>query len=135
MAEYTRPLPSPTKFSRGFWEGAKRHELVVQRCRDCGRYRHSPKPACPHCLSTDTEWARVSGRGTVYTYTVHYRAPAPAFGSDLPLVTALIELEEGPLMMSNIVGCPPEKVSIGMPVEVVFEDATEQITFPRFKPR
>ena len=135
MAEYQKPVPVPTAESQEYWAGCKRHELLIQRCRSCGRFQFYPRAVCTGCLSQDLEWAKASGRGTVYSYSVVYRAPSKAFAADAPYATAIVELEEGVRMMSNVVGCPPEEVRIGMPVEVVFEDVSDEIALPKFRPR
>jgi uncharacterized OB-fold protein len=89
------------------------------------------------CGSRDVTWKQASGRGTVYTFSIVQRAPTPGFAEDVPFVNAIVELEEGPRMMSSLVGVEPEpsKVSVGMPVEVTFEDITEEISLPKFRPR
>jgi uncharacterized OB-fold protein len=137
MAEpkaYKKPLPRVDEETRGYWEALARHELYVQRCRDCGTTRFYPRAVCPKCLSSATEWLRASGRGTVYTFTVTHQSQAPGFREELPYVLAYVELAEGPRLMTNIVGCAPDAVRIGMPVEVVFEDVTPEITLPKFRP-
>jgi hypothetical protein len=132
---YNKPLPSPSPITQGFWAAAHRHEFLLQRCRNCRRYIHYPRAACPHCLSQDLEWAPASGRGAIYSYTVARRPTASVFADMTPYVIAIVELEEGPRMTTNIVGCPPEEVRIGMPVEVVFDDVTDEVTLVKFRPR
>lgn len=134
MKKYSKPLPRVDEESKGFWEACQRHELYVQRCRACGSFRHYPRSVCPECLSGDTEWVRSSGRGTVYTFTVTYQNQAAGFRDDLPYALAYVELEEGVRMLTNIVGCTPDAVCISMPVEVVFDDVTSEVTLPKFKP-
>ena len=129
-----RPLPRIDEESRGFWEALARHELYFQRCRACHTARFPPRAVCPACLSSATEWIRASGRGTVYTFTVTHQNPAPGFREALPYVLAIVELAEGPRIMTNIVGCAPDSVRIGMPVEVVFEDVTPEVTLAKFRP-
>jgi uncharacterized OB-fold protein len=129
-----RPLPIPDQDTRPYWEAARRHELLIQRCRACGQHYFYPRPYCPQCLSPETEWVRASGRGTVYSFTVNHRAAHPAFADRLPYVVALIDLAEGPRMMSTIVECDPADVHIGMAVEVTFEDVTDEISLPVFRP-
>ena len=135
MPDYAGPLPVPTPESRPFWEAARRHELSLQRCRACGRHVFYPRAACPHCLSPDLEWQRVSGRGTLHTFTIVHRG-AKNFPLAVPYVLAVVELEEGPRLMTNLVGveADPVRVRIGMPVEVVFEDVSSEVTLPRFRP-
>ena len=132
--EYKKPLPVPSELSPPFWESCRRHELVVQRCHSCAAFRFPPAPLCPECLSEATEWKRVSGRGRVFSFVVFRRVYHPAFEADLPYTVALVELDEGPRLISNVVGCPPEDVTCDMPVEVVFEDVTPEVTLPKFRP-
>ncbi len=132
--KYAKPVPRIDEESKGFWEACQRHELYVQRCRDCSRLRYYPRALCPACLSDDTEWVRCSGRGTVYTFTATYQNQAPGFRDEVPYVLAYVELAEGVRVLTNIVGCAPDAVRIGMPVEVVFEDVTPDVTLPKFKP-
>jgi uncharacterized OB-fold protein len=134
-SKYAKPLPRLDEESKGYWEACQRHELVVQRCGSCGTLRHYPRALCPNCLSDRVEWQRCSGRGTVYTFTVTHQNQAPGFRDALPYVLAYVELDEGVRLLTNIVECAPDAVRIGMPVEVVFEAATPEITLPRFKPR
>ena len=137
MAEpkaYRKPLPRVDEESRGFWEALARHELWFQRCRDCGTKRFYPRAVCTHCLSSSTEWVRASGRGSVYTFTVTHQNQSPGFREELPYVLAVVELEEGVRMMTNVVGCAPDAVRIGMPVEVVFDDVTPDVTLAKFRP-
>lgn len=129
-----RPLPQPTEWSEGFWQACARGELVIQRCEDCLRLRHYPQPMCPHCRSTRSDWHRVSGRGSVYSYAVCHRAFHPAFAGAVPYVVATIELEEGVRMVADLAGVEPERVRIGMPVRVAFERVTDEIALPRFRP-
>jgi uncharacterized OB-fold protein len=126
-----RPMPSPSQLTAGFWDAARRHELVVQRC-ECGRYRHYPQLLCPDCSSASWAWATVSGRGTVYTFTVTYRAFHPAWADQLPYAVATVELDEGVRMVSDLPSEDTEVVRIGMPVEVFFDDQ-ESVTLPRFR--
>ncbi len=135
MSEYSGPLPVPTPETRPFWDASRRHELVLQRCRACGRCFFYPRAACPHCLSGDVEWQRVSGRGTLHTFTVVHRGQRN-FPLPTPYVIAIVELAEGPRLMTNLVGIEPDpaKIRIGLPVEVVFADVSAEIALPRFRP-
>ncbi len=132
-----KPLPTPTKENAPFWEGLKQREFRLQRCRSCGSYRWLPKPACPSCLSEDTEWVRASGEGTLWTYSTVFRSGS-AFNDDRPFITAVVELKEKPLkclVLSWLVNCRPEDIRIGMPVKVTFEDIRgEDITLYKFVP-
>lgn len=135
MPEYNKPLPLVHEETQPFWEGTKRHELVIQKCRDCGKFRFYPRAICPHCFSYNTEWTKVSGRGKIYSFTIAHRAASPVFRQDIPYNIAIIELQEGVRMMSNIVECRNEDLKVDMPVEVVFDDVTPEITLFRFKVR
>ena len=137
QARPKKPLPTPTPDNQPFWDALKQHELRIQQCTDCRHYRWLPKPACPNCMSTNAEWAKVSGEGTVWTFTEIHRS-GPAFEEDVPFVAAAIELKEQPLkclMLSWVVDCKPEDVYIGMPVKVKFEDIPdEDMTLYKFVP-
>ncbi|MBW2497972.1 MAG: OB-fold domain-containing protein [Deltaproteobacteria bacterium] len=128
----TRPLPQQTELAEGYWEAARRHELAVQRCTDCGVLRHYPQERCPECLSAAVEWAALSGRGTIYTYVVAHAAFHPFFQDRLPYVVATIDLEEGIRMVSDL-DEPEDAIQIGAPVEVFFEELAGEITLPRFR--
>jgi uncharacterized OB-fold protein len=130
---YARPLPELQGFSKDFYEWCKKHELRFQRCGDCGAWRHVPREMCAECGSWRWEWSRSSGRGSVFTWTVVVRAMHPAFESDVPLAPAVIEMEEGVRLLSQVVDCQPQELEIGMPVEVVFDDVTAEITLPKFR--
>lgn len=134
MSAYGGPLPEITAESRPFWDGCRRHELLVQRCRACGTFQHYPRGVCARCWGADLEWRPSAGRGTVYTFTVVHRSQAPGFKERLPYVLAYVELEEGVQVLTNLVGCAPGDVAIGMPVRVTFEDVTPEVSLPRFVP-
>jgi len=133
-APASKPVPVPTRETQPYWEGCKSHELRIQKCAACGHAQFYPRLYCTACMSDKVEWIKASGRGKVLSFTIVYRPVTQAFAGDVPYVVALITLDEGPQLMSNVVGCPPEQVSIGMPVEVTFEDWTEEISVPKFKP-
>lgn len=134
MAEPLKPIPVPNEDSKRFWEGCNAGRLVLQQCRACGHVRFYPRVCCTECASTDTEWIAATGRGTVYSHTTVYRAPSAAFKADVPYVLALVTLDEGPRMMTNIIGCAPDEVAIDMPVKVVFDRVSEDIAVPKFEP-
>jgi uncharacterized OB-fold protein len=134
MSEYKKPLPDITPESRPFWEGCRRHQFLLQRCRSCGAFQHYPRGICAACWGTDLEWRPSSGRGAVYTFTVTHRSQARGFKDEVPYVVAWVELEEGVQVATNIVGCDPARVAIGMPVQVTFEEANADVSIPRFKP-
>lgn len=129
---YAIPLPVPTELTAAFWEYLKEGQLRIQRCRKCRAYQHLPWEICKKCHSFDLEWAPVSGEGTVYTYATVYRPPTPAFTPGY--VIAVIELKEGVRVHTNLVECEPDEVRIGMPVKVVFEKVSDDITLFKFAP-
>ena len=134
--EYNKPLPSPVgpELSKPFWDAAKRHELMVPRCRTCSNLFFYPREVCPDCLSSDLEWTAVSGRGRLHSYTVVYQPANPAFRDDVPYIYAMVQLDEGPRMISNLVDCPIEDVEMDMPVSAIFDDVTPEVTLVKFKP-
>ncbi len=134
MADYKKPLPVINEETRPFWEYCRKRELRMQKCRQCGYIRYPISFVCPRCSCLEAEWTLLSGKGTVYTFTVYRVAYHPAFKDDLPYVVAIIQLVEGPRMESNIIGCRVEDVRVEMPVIVSFEDIADQATLPKFKP-
>lgn len=132
MDTYVKPLPKPTETSRPFWDAAKQHRLQLQHCGGCQSFIYYPRDRCPHCLSDQLEWRPVSGKGKVYSYTTVRRASVRSF-ADKPYVLAIVELDEGIRMTTNI-EAPPESVKIGMPVTVFFDDVTPERTLVKFKP-
>jgi uncharacterized OB-fold protein len=133
---YNLPLPRPQPETDFYWEKAKAHELWLMHCDDCGKSYFYPRAICPECFSRNTRWIQASGRGTLHAFAIVHRAPQPAFRDKVPYVTCLVELEEGPRMPSNLVEVEPDPahIKIGMPVQVVFDDVTAEITLPKFKP-
>ncbi len=132
---YKGALPRPTPETQPFWDGTRAHRLMLPWCLDCGRPHFYPRSLCPLCMSPSLEWRQASGRGAVHTFVINH---TPARGFDtVPYVIAVIDLAEGPRMLSNVVveGEPtPEKVWIDMPVEVFFDEVTAGVTLPRFRP-
>jgi hypothetical protein len=129
-----KPEPVPTPETLQFWEGTLRGELRIQRCRECDQAYFYPRPFCPSCLSNDVEWIAASGRATLHTYVINHRPP-PGFADDAPYAIAVVELEEGPRMMTNIVGVEntPENLVLDMNLEVTFEPHGDQMV-PKFRP-
>jgi uncharacterized OB-fold protein len=127
--------PVPVPESRPYWVAARRHELTLPYCTACGVFHYYPRAACPHCLSGALEWRRVSGRGRLHTFTIVHRGPKD-FPLGTPYVLAMVELDEGPRLMTNLVGvaADPAAVRIGMPVEVVFMDVSDAAALPHFRP-
>ena len=134
MTTYNKPIPVPSPSTEFFWTGVKEHQLLLQQCDKCSAYRFPPSPICPECLSSDYTVKPVSGKGTVFTFGVYHRLYNPAFEEDLPYTVGMIELEEGPRLVSNVVGIAPDDVYCGMPVEVTFDDITDDATLYKFKP-
>jgi uncharacterized protein len=135
MSEYRKPIPRINGDNQEFWAGCKAHRLRFQKCKTCGHVRWPASFICPICYSRETEWIVSGGKGKVYTFVVYHVAYDPAFESDLPYVVADVELEEGPRLVTNIVGCRPEEVECEMPVEVTWQDITEEFSLPKFQPR
>ncbi len=127
-----RPRPAITQDNSFFFEGAKQHKLLIQRCAACGTLRHPPRPSCAKCRSFDWDTLEASGRGTIYSFVVNHYPQVPAF--DYPLVVALVELEEGTRLIANVSGITPESAAIGMAVEVGFEDFDDDLSLPVFHP-
>ncbi len=136
MTDYAKPLPKTDPVTAPFWDSLQREKIEVQRCDDCENYVFYPRALCPHCSSRRLKWTPVSGRGRIYTMTIVHKAPGPAFKADVPYVVALVELDEGCRMMTNIVAveADPSAVKIGMPVEIVYEAVTDAVTLPKFRP-
>jgi uncharacterized OB-fold protein len=131
---YQKPLPIRTPDNARYWDSAKEHALKLQRCGQCGKFRYPPGPFCPSCLSDDFQWQPVSGRGTIYSFIIVHQRYDPSFAEDLPYNVAVVQLEEGPRLVTNIAGIANEAISVGMPVRVTYEDVTEEFTLPKFTP-
>jgi len=134
MPEWNKPLPTISGETKPYWDNCRRGRLLIQKCDSCGEYQFYPRGICANCWSNDIQWITSSGKGTVWTFTVTYQNGTPGFAEDVPYVLALVELEEGVRMFTNIVECDPRSVTIGMPVEVTFIQATNQISVQYFKP-
>ncbi len=135
---YTKPRPNIDHDIKPFWDGLREHKFLLMRCKTCGEW-YWPAAYCRHHegkpFMQDMEWTEASGKGTVFVYNIHHVAFNPAFNDDIPYVLALIELDEGPMFGTNIIGCKPEDVSIGMRVEIVYEDWPEEdFTIPKMRP-
>jgi uncharacterized OB-fold protein len=129
----SRPLPEIDRALAPFFAAAKKHRLVVQRCGGCGTLRFPPRELCSSCLSTEVTWVEVSGRGEIFSYNVMHQVYHPAFATEVPYAVVVVKLAEGPKMISNLVDCPVDEIQIGLPVEVVFEPASAEITLPKFR--
>ncbi len=134
MAEWPKFTPLPTEDSAPYWRYCAAGELRTQKCGDCGHVRFPPSVVCPRCLSEQSQWTRLSGRGKVWSWVVFHQAYYPGYADDVPYNTAIVELEEGPRMHTNIVGCENDDIYIGMPVEVLFDPIDDGIHLPKFRP-
>lgn len=133
-ASAPKAVPVATPTTRPYWEGTQAGELRLQRCADCGHHFLYPRVRCPKCGSADAPWVRASGRAKLYSYVINHM-PAPGWEADGPYVIALVQLEEGPRMMSSLVGVPPDPAHLvlDMPLQVRFE-ARGTMMLPVFAP-
>jgi hypothetical protein len=127
-------LPTIEDDTRPFWDAAKERQFLIRRCRACGKAHHYPRPFCPHCWSDDVEWAVASGRATLYTWSVVYANDLPPFSERVPYVAAVVDLEEGLRVMTNVVDCDPSELQIGMALTVEYRTLTDEIDVPVFRP-
>jgi uncharacterized OB-fold protein len=127
-----RPIPYPDTLTAGYWQHAREGRFALPRCESCGQHHFYPRPACPHCGGARIAWAEASGRGTVYSFSVVHRAPGPAFAGDVPYVVAIVETEEGPHLLTRIVGIAPDQVRIGMKLRVRFDRVSNDVALPVF---
>ena len=135
--ELNRPLPSPiTPEAQPYWDGLKENKLMLPKCDDCGKPFFYPRVLCPNCHSRNISWMQASGRGKLYSFQIAHRSLNRAFKVELPCVMAMIELEEGPRVLSNLINIEPDPnvVKCDMPVEVVFEKQNDDITLALFQP-
>jgi uncharacterized OB-fold protein len=132
--EYQKPLPVKTEENAPYWESAKRHALEMQRCGDCGRFRYPVAMFCPFCLSDKTEWQLISGKAAVYSFIIVHQRYDPSFANDLPYNVAVVELDEGPRLVTNIVGIANDQIRVGMPLMISYDDVTDEFTLPKFRP-
>jgi uncharacterized OB-fold protein len=133
--EYKLPIPVADEESGPFYRGARERKLMLLRCSDCGTWRMPGRERCIDCWSTESEWAQASGRGKLYSFGIMHQQYHPAFAEALPYNFAIVELAEGPRMISNIVDCASDALRIDMPLEAVYDDVSEETTLVRFRPR
>ena len=131
---YAKPVPEPSRDSKPYWDALNEGRLVIQQCAACGRLRHYPRPVCDACYSMAVTWRPVSGRGRVHSWTVAHHPFHPGFKGAVPYVLATGDLAEGVRMVAQLRGLAPEAITIGLPVQVAFERATEGLTLPYFVP-
>lgn len=127
-----RPLPVIDTDTAPFWQAARENKLLIQRCRACGEHVFYPRSICPHCHRLELDWVEVSGRGRIYSYTVARRPAGPAFVEAVPYVLVLVDLEEGPRMLSNLQVGDVDSVRIGQRVQAGFEQVNDEVTVPVF---
>ena len=134
--EYNKPLPRPlsTELSKPFWDGAKRHELMMPRCKKCDYTFFYPREECPRCLENDLEVVQVSGKGRLHGFTIVRQPVNPAFREDVPYAYAVVQLDEGPRMISNIVDCEIDDLKVDMPLVAVYDEVSPEWTLVKFKP-
>jgi uncharacterized OB-fold protein len=125
-------LPTPEGDTIEFWEAAKEERLLIKHCLDCGAFSYYPRPFCPTCWSESVEWYEASGQGTLYTWSVIYNNDMPPFRDRVPYVAAIVELAEGPRMMTNVVDCPFDLLTVGMALQVTFQPISDEYTIPVF---
>lgn len=131
----TRLIPAKSELTQPYWDAADRGELVMQFCASCRQSTFPPRAHCPDCGSSELKWQAVSGKGTIYSYTIAHRPPHPVFADQCPMAIAVVELQEGPRMISNVVGVEPSKVEVGMAVHVAFESIDDSnVVLPVFSP-
>jgi uncharacterized OB-fold protein len=127
-------LPAPDLETVPFWDAAREGRLLVKHCNACGRNHYYPRPFCPTCWSDDVEWLEASGRATLYTWSVVHTNELPPFPERVPYVAAVVDLEEGPRMMTNVVDCEFDDLEVGMPLQAVFHPASDEWTIVQFRP-
>ncbi len=130
---YAKPLPRPTIDSKPFWDGLKEHRMVLQTCADCGKVRHYPRPVCDACLSMAVDWTEASGRGTVYSWTETHHPFHAGFRGEIPYILVTVDLDEGVRIQSQLIGASIDELRMGLPVEVCYVDATDEVTLPLFR--
>lgn len=134
MAEYRKPLPIVDNWNRPFWEAARQHRLILQRCAACGTLRHPPGPVCPACQSPEIAWQDATGRGRIWSWVRFHQNYFAGFADEIPYSVVMIELAEGPVLVSTLIDFPEgQDPAIGQPVEVVFEDVTSEFSLPKFR--
>lgn len=127
-------LPNPDFETQPYWDAAREHRLLIQRCTSCDRHQFYPRPFCAACWSTDTEWVEASGSATLYSFSVVHQNDLPPFPERVPYVAAVVDLAEGPRMTTNITGCDRDELAIGMDLRVAFEQTADDVVIPVFRP-
>jgi uncharacterized OB-fold protein len=130
---YNKPLPQPSIDSKPFWDGLKDRRVMLQTCDNCGLIRHYPRPVCDYCYSMEVNWTEASGRGAVYSWTQTHHPFHDGFRGEVPYILVMVDLAEGVRIQSQLIDAKFEDVRVGLPVEVVFVDATDEVTLPLFR--
>jgi uncharacterized OB-fold protein len=133
--QYSKPLPAISSLNRPYWDALKQRELRLQKCAGCGKVWYPPSPLCPACWSREFTWERLSGRGRVNSWVVFHQSYFRGYDDELPYNVAEVELEEGPRLLTNLVGIKNDEIRAGMPVEIVFDDVNAEVTLAKFRPR
>ena len=134
MKHITRPLPTITPDNQEFWNSTKEHAAKLQRCNVCGNFWYYPGPVCHHCGAQDWTWTALSGKGTIYSFSVLERAKGNPYENDVPIAIVLVRLEEGPVIMSNLFDYEPADLAIDAPVQMTYEDVNDEVTLAVFIP-
>ena len=133
--QYSKPLPAISSLNRPYWDALKQRELRLQKCAGCGKVWYPPSPLCPACWSREFTWERLSGRGRVNSWVVFHQSYFRGYDDELPYNVAEVELEEGPRLLTNLVGIKNDEIRAGIPVEIVFDDVNAEVTLAKFRPR
>ena len=131
--EYNKPVPVIDERSRPWWDASRRHELLLQSCGICGHVAFPPVSCCPNCRAADPSWIPASGRGTIWSWTVFHKSYFTGFAADIPYAVAIVELDEGPRLWTQVIGVPNSDLSIGLAVRAVFDDVTAEVTLVKFR--
>lgn len=134
MTQAVKPTPVVNSWTKPFWEAARQEKFIIQQCADCQKYVFYPRICCPHCFSDHLDWVEPSGKGTIYSFSVVTNNAPSAFAQDMPYVVAIVRLDEGVQMLTNIVQCDLDKIHCDMRVEVVFEKLNDEFNLPKFRP-
>jgi len=134
MSDYKKPIPIPSLESQPYWDGLRENKLLMPHCDACGHYWFPPSLLCPNCSSEKWSWTAVSGRGRIFSYVVYHRVYHPGFADEVPYAVAVIALDEGLRMISNVIGVAPDKLVCDMKVEIAYQAISPTVTLPKFKP-
>lgn len=129
---YEKPLPIIDPDTAPYWKASTEHRLLIKLCTECGKHHFYPRELCPHCHSDAVDWVEAKGTGCIYSFTIARRPAGPSFKPDAPYVVAIVDLDEGARMMTNIIGSPVDSIRIGQRVSVSYEDVNEEVSLPKF---